>query len=132
MTVISFSDSDLLRNKVVEPAWYVLDIQGHRTWTPTKDGQSNNCHMECVIVKNADNGSDDYAGVPIELQFNDKPRARSFIEGFLRGLGIDIQSNTRYDLNNAVGQKIEAFIENDTYNGRLVNRCNHKYRVVRG
>jgi hypothetical protein len=131
MTMVSFSDSDLLRNKVVEPAWYLLDIQEHRTWTPTKDGQSNNCHFECVIEKNADNGSQDFANVPIELQFNDKPKAKGFIEGFLRGLGVDIQSNARYDLKMAVGKKIEAFIENDNYNGRLINRCNHKYRVVR-
>lgn len=130
-TIISFSDSDLLRNKIVEPAWYVLDIQGHRTWTPTKDGQSNNCHMECVIEKNADTGSQDYAGVPIELQFNDKLKAKGFIEGFLRGLDVDIQSGARYDLNSAVGKKVEAFIENDQYNGRVINRCNHKYRVVR-
>ena len=132
MTMISFSDSDILRNKIVEPGWYVLNIEGHRTWSPTKDGQSNNCHMETVIEKNSDNGSTDFSGVPIELQFNDKPKARGFIEGFLRGLGVDIQSNTRYDLNSAVGKKIEAYIENDTYNGRIVNRCNHKYRVVRG
>lgn len=131
MTMVSFSDSDLLRNKVVEPAWYLLDIQEHRTWTPTKDGQSNNCHFECVIEKNADNVSQDFANVPIELQFNDKPKAKGFIEGFLRGLGVDIQSNARYDLKMAVGKKIEAFIENDNYNGRLINRCNHKYRVVR-
>lgn len=131
MTVISFSDSDLLRNRVVEPAWYVLDIQEHRTWSPTKDGQSNNCHFETVILKNADNGSDDYSGVPITLQFNDKPKARGFIEGFLRGLGVEVSANTRYDLNSAVGKKIEAFVENDTYNGRLINRVNHKYRVVR-
>lgn len=132
MAVVDFTDSDLLRNKIVEPAWYVLDIQAHRDWSPTKDGQSNNCHFETVIEKNADNGSQDFAGVPIELQFNDKPKARGFIEGFLRGMGVDIQPRTRYDLNSAVGKKIEAFIENDTYNGRLVNRCNHKYRVVRG
>ena len=85
-----------------------------------------------VIVKNADNGSDDFAGVPIELQFNDKPKAKGFIEGFLRGLGVDVASKQRYDCNSAVGKKIEAFIENDKYNGRLINRCNHKYRVVRG
>jgi hypothetical protein len=130
-TFVSFSDSDMLRNKIVEPAWYVLDIQAHRTWTPTKDGQSNNCHFETVIEKNADSGSTDFSGVPIELQFNDKPKAKGFIEGFLRGLGVDIQPNARYDLNAAAGKKIEAFIENDTYNGRLINRCNHKYRVVR-
>ena len=130
-TIISFSDSDLLRNKIVEPAWYLLDIQAHRTWTPTKDGQSNNCHFETVIEKNADSGDTTFASVPIELQFNDKPKAKGFLEGFLRGLGVDVQAGQRYDLNSAAGKKIEAFIENDTYNGRLVNRCNHKYRVVR-
>ncbi len=131
MATISFSDSDRLRNKVVDPAWYTLDIQGHRDWSPTKDGQSNNCHMECVIERNADNGDTEFAGVPIELQFNDKPKAKGFIEGFLRGLGVDIQSNVRYDLNSAIGKKVEAFVENDTYNGRLVNKVNHKYRPVR-
>jgi hypothetical protein len=130
-TFISFSASDLLRNKVVEPAWYVLDIQGHRTWSPTKDGQSNNCHFETVIEVNADNGSTEFAGVPIELQFNDKPKARGFIEGFLKALGVVIHDEARYDLEQAVTKKIEAFIENDTYNGRLVNRCNHKYRPVK-
>lgn len=130
-TTISFSESDMLRNKVVEPAWYVLSIDGHRTWSPTKDGQSNNCHMECTIEKNADTGATDFTGVPIELQFNDKPKAKGFIEGYLRGLGVDIQANARYTLDSSVGRKIEAFIENDTYNGRLINKCNHKYRVVR-
>jgi hypothetical protein len=132
MAIFTFSDSDLLRNKIVEPAWYTLHIEAHRDWTPTKDGQSNNCHYETVIEKNADNGSVEYAGVPIELQFNDKPKARGFIEGFLRGLGVVVEPKARYDGNSAVGKKIEAFIENDQYNGRLINRCNHKYRPVRG
>ena len=131
MTIISFSDSDLLRNKVVEPAWYTLDIQGHRTWTPTKDGQSNNCHFDAVIEKNAENGSTDFSGVPIMLQFNDKPAAKGFIEGFLRGWVWTFSRKARYDLNSAVGKKIEAFVGNDTYNGRLVNKVDHKYRVVK-
>ena len=131
MTMVTFSDSDLLRNKIVEPAWYLLSIDGHRTWAPSKDGQSNNCFMECVIEKNADTGDTEFTGVPIELMFNDKPKAKGFIEGFLRGLGVDIQANARYTLESAVGKKLEVFIENDTYNGRLVNKCNHKYRVVR-
>ena len=131
MTTISFSDSDLLRNKIIEPGWYLLDIQGYRTWTPTKDGQSNNCHYECVVKQNADTGDTTYAGCPIELQFNDKPKARGFLEGFLRGLGEEVVANKRYELEAAVGRKIEAFIENDPFNGRVINRVNHKYRVVR-
>jgi hypothetical protein len=132
MTFIQFSDEDMKRDAVVEPAWYVLNIQNHRTWSPTKDGQSNNCHYDTIIEKNADNGSVDFAGVPIVLQFNDKPGATGFIKAFLRGLGVELQSKVRYDLNSAVGKKIEAFIENDTYNGRIVNRCNHKYRIHQG
>ena len=131
MAIFTFSESDLLRNKIVEPGWYVLDIQAHRDWTPTKAGDSNNCHYETVIEKNADNGSTDFAGIPIELMFNDKPKARGFIEGFLRGLGVDIQYGARYDGNAAVGKKVEAFVENETYEGRIRNRVNHKYRQVR-
>jgi hypothetical protein len=130
--MVEFSDSDILRNKIVEPAWYLLNIDEHRTWTPTKDGQSNNCHFDCTIVKNADNGSEEFAGVPVTLQFNDKPGARGFIEAFLRGLGVEVESKKRYDIASAVGKQVEAFIENDTYNGRMINRCNHKYRLVRG
>jgi hypothetical protein len=129
MAIFEFSDSDLLRNKVVSPAWYVLYIEAHRDWTPSKDGQSNNCHYETVIEKNADTGDTEFAGVPIELMFNDKPKARGFIEGFLRALGVEVTSKQRYDGQSAVKRRIEAFIENDTYNGRLINKCNHKYRV---
>jgi hypothetical protein len=132
MAIFEFTDSDLMRNKVVEPAWYVLDIQGHRDWTPSKAGDSNNCFFECVIEKNADNGDTTYAGVPVEVMLNDKPKARGFIEAWLRGLGVDVQSKQRYNGEAAVGRKIEAFIENDTYNGRLVNKINHKYRMHRG
>ena len=39
----------------------------------------------------------DFAGIPIELQFNDKPKARGFIEGFLRGMGVDVSAGARYD-----------------------------------
>jgi hypothetical protein len=130
-TIIEFSDSDLLRNRIIPPGWYVLDIQGHRTWSPSKAGDSDNMFFECVVEKNADNGDTDFAGVPIELMFNSKPKAKGFMEGFLRGMGVNVESKTRYDMESAVGKKIEAFIENDTYNGRLVNKVNHKYRVAK-
>jgi hypothetical protein len=130
MAIVEFSDSDLLRNKIIEPAWYTVHIDGHRDWAPSKDGQSNNCYMECTIEKNAQDGSTEYTGVPIELMFNDKPKAKGFIEGFLRGLGVDVQSKSRYDLAQAVGKRLNVFVENETYNGRLINRVNHKYKPV--
>ena len=131
MTMVSFSDSDLLRNKIVEPAWYLLDIHAHRTWSPTKDGQSNNCHIECTIMKNADNGADDFVGVPIEFSSTISLRLRDSLKDSCVALVWTSSANARYTLESAVGKKIEAFIENDTYNGRLINRCNHKYRMLR-
>lgn len=128
--MVEFTETDLLRSKIVTPAWYRLLLGMVSEWTPTKDGASNNCTIEGVIQFNADNGDTEYAGVPVTLQFNDKPKARGFIEGFLRGLGVDVEAG-RYDLSKAEGQMIDAFVENETFEGRIRNRINHKYRVVR-
>jgi hypothetical protein len=130
MPIVQFSDSDLLRNKIVAPAWYRLQLGMVSEWAESKAKDSNNCTVEGVILFNADNGDEEFKGVPITLQFNDKPKAKGFIEGFLRALGVDVQAG-RYDLGAASGQQIEAYIENDTYEGRILNRCNHKYRLVR-
>ena len=128
--LVEFTESDLLRSKVVSPAWYRLDLGLVSEWTPSKDGQSNNCTIDGTILGNADNGETEFAGVPITLQFNDKPKARGFIEGFLRALGVDVAVG-RFDLAAAGGKQVDAFIENATYEGRIQNRCNHKYRQIR-
>ena len=130
MPLVEFTESDLLRSKVVTPAWYRLQLGLVSEWTSSKDGQSNNCTVEGIVVTNADNGDNEFAGVPVTLQFNDKPKARGFIEGFLRALGVDVAAG-RYDLAAANGKMVDAFIENETYEGRIRNRCNHKYRIVR-
>jgi hypothetical protein len=130
MPVVEFTESDLLRSKVVDPAWYRLQLGMVSEWSPTKDGMSNNCTIEGIIVCNADNGSEDFAGVPITLQFNDKPKARGFIEGFLRALGVDVQPG-RFDLAAANGLVVDAMVENESYDGRIKNRCNHRYRLVK-
>lgn len=130
MTMVEFSDSDLLRNKLVDPAWYTLEIGSVGPWTPTKNGDSNNCLIEAVVIRNGDNGDESFKGVPVTIQFNDKPKARGFMEGFLRALGVDVQAG-RYNLQAASGQQIDAFIENETYEGRTRNRINHKYRPVK-
>jgi hypothetical protein len=130
MPFVEFTESDLLRSKVVTPAWYRLDLGLVSEWTPSKDQQSNNCTIEGTILGNADNGDAEFAGVPVTLQFNDKPKARGFIEGFLKALGVEVTAG-RFDLAAAQGKQVDAFIENETYEGRIRNRCNHKYRVVR-
>jgi len=131
MPIVEFSESDLLRGKLLPPAWYLISVDEVKEWEPSKDRQSNNCIMECTVIKNADNGqTEGIAGVPLMLQFNDKKSARGFIEGFLRALGVEVEA-TRYDLANAKGKTVEAFVENNEFEGRVRNRVNHKYRKPR-
>jgi len=127
--IIQFSDRDLLRGKVVEPAWYVVTINNIGE-APSKDGGSTNYPVEGSIVKNADSGSEEYANVPLDWNFNSK--AIGFAVGFLAAFGVDVKAGARFDLANAVGKQVELFVENGEWQGRMVNRVNHKYRGLRG
>ncbi len=77
---------------------------------------------------NGDNGDQKFAGIPIDWNFNSK--AIGFAVGFLESLGATVAADTRFDLAAAKGKEIDVYVENDTYQGRLVNRVNHKYRPV--
>lgn len=128
MPVISFSEKDLLRGKIVAVDWYRLRIDSVGE-APSKDGGSTNYPVEGTILFNAENGSKDFAGVPITWNFNSK--AMGFAIGFLASLGVTVESGKRYNLEVAEGKELDVFVENDTYEGRLINRVNHKYRVPR-
>ena len=126
MPIIEFGEKDLLRGKIVEPAWYEVQVDGIGE-APSKDGGSTNYPVEGTIIYNQDNGSTEFQNVPIEWMFNSK--AIGFAVGFLQALGVDVVPGKRFDLSAAVGKKLGVFIENDTWQGRLKNRVNHKYRA---
>src|SRR6187402_2411084 len=126
--IISFSDRDMLQGKIVEPAWYVMTINSVGE-APSKDGGSTNYPVEGVIVRNAETGGEEYAGVPLIWNFNSK--AIGFAAGFLKAFGVDVKAGERFELASAAGKTLEVFVENDTWQGRLVNRVNHKYRTLR-
>jgi hypothetical protein len=128
MPIIEFGEKDLLRGKIVEPAWYEVQIDSIGE-APSKDGGSTNYPVEGTIIVNQDNGSSEFQNVPIEWMFNSK--AIGFAVGFLQALGVDVQAGKRFDLSAAVGKRLGVFIENDTWQGRLKNRVNHKYRASR-
>lgn len=128
MPIIQFSDRDLLRGKVIEPAWYLVHIESIGE-APSKDGGSINYPVEGTIIKNADSGDEAFKGAPLDWNFNSK--AIGFARGFLESFGLSLTSNTRYELKSAEGKMLEVFVENDTWQGRMVNRVNHKYRPAR-
>ena len=128
MPIIQFSEKDLMRGKVVDPAWYLVDINSVGE-APSKDGGSTNYPVEATIIRNADNGDETFKGMVIEWNFNSK--AIGFAAGLLQALGADVKSNERYKLEMAAGKQVEVFVENGEWQGRIVNRVNHKYRPVR-
>lgn len=125
MPQVTFSARDLLRGKVVTPAWYRMKIEAVGE-EPSSKGDSTNYPVEGTILKDADTGSEEFAGIPIQWNFNSK--AMGFARGFLESLGVNLEADKRYELANAAGEIIDVYVENDTWQGRTVNRVNHKYR----
>lgn len=131
MATVSYSDRDLLRGKVVTPAWYRVRVESVGE-APAKDqskGPSTNYPVEGTILFNGDTGDKEFANVPLDWNFNSK--AMGFSVGFLQSFGVDVKAGVRYDLKSAEGREIDVFVENDVYQGRQVNRVNHKYRPIK-
>lgn len=131
MPVISFSERDLLRGKIVTPAWYRVKIEniGEAPAKQSEKGPSTNYPVEATVMFNGDSGDVEFKGTPLDWNFNSK--AIGFAVGFLQSFGVDVKAGTRFDLKSAEGREVDVFVENDTYQGRLVNRVNHKYRTPR-
>ena len=128
MPIISFSSRDILRGKPITPAWYRVHIESVGE-APSADKQSTNYPVEGTILFNGDNGSTEFANYPLDWNFNSK--ALGFAVGFLAALGEEVTPGKRFDLGYSAGKDIDVFVENDTYQNRLVNRVNHKYRTPR-
>lgn len=129
MPVVQFSAKDLLRGKVITPAWYrVLIEKVGETPTVTERGPSTNYPIEGIVKFNGDNGSTEFTNCPIEWNFNSK--AIGFAVGFLQAFGVEVKEGSRFDLAAAEGKELDVFIENDTYQNRIVNKVNHKYRPI--
>jgi|SRR5215467_283716 len=136
----SYSEKDMLRGKTLPPAWYRVRIE-QITKKLSRNGDSTNFNVEGTVLFNAEDGTTEYTGpsgdpvsiknFPLEWNFNSK--AMGFAKGFLEAQGISVQVGQRYSLMDArfLGTEIDVFVDNDLYEGRTVNRVNHKYRSPR-
>jgi hypothetical protein len=135
MPLVNITKAGLLRNQLIEPGWYVALIQrvGKTAAKGDNPDTTEVYPVDGVIVRNADTGSTRYAGVPTPYwSFNNNPRAETFIIDFLKALADnqDITEGLK-ELSAAEGRQIEVFIKNEEFQGRLINRLDHKYRPVR-
>lgn len=131
MPIVTYSNRDLLRGITVTPAWYRMKIEsiGESPAKASDKGPSTNYPVEGTILFNGDNGDTQFSGVPVDWNFNSK--AIGFSVGFLQSFGVEVKAGTRFDLKSAEGLELDVFVENDTWQGRMVNRVNHKYRPVK-
>lgn len=130
MPLAEFNESDLLRNKLVVPAWYRVSIDSVGEWKPSKQATSNNLEVEGTIIKNADNGDEEFAGVPVTFRLNDHPKMKPALEIFLRVATGETIEKGRYEIGAVVGKEIEVFIGNRTWEGQVRNDVTMKYRPV--
>jgi hypothetical protein len=130
MPYVEFSKRDINRGKIITPGWYRVRIEtiGEQP-AAAKEGKtpSTNYPVEGTILFNGDNGSTEFASTPIDWMFNSK--AIGFAVGFLAAFGVEVVEGKRFDLKAAEGREVDVFVENDLYQGRTVNRVNHKYRA---
>jgi hypothetical protein len=129
--IFEFSDSDMKRGIIVDPAWYRVRIDAVSE-KPAKEKPgvtpSTNVFVEGTILFNADNGSEEYAGVPTPEGWLFNSKAKGFAVGFFQSLGVDVAAGKRYEFENTVGKVLDVFIDNDEWDGRTVNKIKHKYR----
>jgi hypothetical protein len=107
----------------------VINSVGEAPAKQSEKGPSTNYPVEATIKFNGDTGDTEFSGVPLDWNFNSK--AIGFAVGYLQAFGVDVKSGTRFDLKSSEGREIDVFVENDTYQNRLMNRVNHKYRAPR-
>jgi len=131
MPVVSFSQRDLMRGITVTQGWYrvKIDTIGEAPAKSSEKGPSTNYPVEGTILFNGDDGSTQFTGVPLDWNFNSK--AIGFAVGFLQAFGVEIKAGSRFDLKAAEGKELDVFVENGEWQGRIVNRVNHKYRKPR-
>jgi hypothetical protein len=130
MAVVQFSERDILRGTIIEPAWYRvrIDTVGESAAADKGKGASTNYPVEGTILFNGDNGDIKFKNCPIDWNFNSK--AVGFAVGFLKAFGVEVAAGQRFDLKSAEGREIDVYVENGTYNNRIVNRVEHKYRPI--
>jgi len=126
--LIEFSNDDLLRGKVVEPAWYRMKITKVEPKISSK-GDSTNYIVTGRILRNADDGSVRFVDVPVTWNFNSK--AKGFMVGYFAALGIEVGPGRPFNLAATVDEEVDVYVEPGEWEGKVRNQVNHKYRSPR-
>jgi hypothetical protein len=127
MPILEFSQREILRSKIVEPAWYRILIEevGEK---PSSKGDSINYPIDATIKFNGDTGDTTFTGVPISWFFNSK--GQGFIIPFIEAVtGESVMAGKRIELKAAEGREVDVYITTGMFNNRPKNDVTGQYRT---
>lgn len=131
MSIIDFSKRDILRSTIVDPGYYLVQIQ-KVSESISKKGNSTNYVIDEAEIICDESGGTKFAGVPVPYWgFNSL--AKGFMIPFFEAIeGEKIEDGSRMQWSNALeGKKVYVMIDNEMFEGRPVNKQKHMYKPAR-
>lgn len=112
---------DMLRSKVLNPAWYVAKVVKVWQETAKSDGESTNTWIEFSILSGPDQEDGSKANdTPVRRCFSEK--APGFILPYLKACGTQVkEGGGDYDIEKSVGIVMELYIVNRMWEGSMQN-----------
>lgn len=112
MPVITFTQGDILRGKLLDPGWYTFKITKIEQATAKAGGSINT-----IITFQLENHS--AAGKEIQLYFNSK--AKSGIIPVFAAITGPVEPGSSYDTDDLLQKSLDCKVIHDTYEGNLKN-----------
>src|SRR3954463_11814886 len=108
---VQFTQDDINRSKIVSPAFYRVRINSIAS-KAAKTGGGTNLWLEGVILKNADNGSEEFAGVPTPYLWMFSSKDIGKMIPLLQAVEptFTVDPTARIPLDTLQGQELEVFI----------------------
>lgn len=129
--LMKFSADDLNAGKLPTPGWYEVVVEKIEE-KPSKDAQSINAWIKGKIVKNADTGSTEFAGVPTPFLWMVNSKAPFSLVPMIRALGVEPKAGQEANTDALVGKRLEMFIGNQPdQNGVMRSSVTGQYRPLR-
>jgi|SRR5688572_5681309 len=126
--IIEYSEKDLLQSRIVEPAFYLVEITGVEE-KADKSATGINAWIKGKILRNDDTGDEKFKDVPTPFLWLFSSKAPWSTVGFMSSLGANVAAGERVEISqNLVGRKVVVFIGNGVYNDQTTNVIDGRYR----
>lgn len=109
----TYNAEDILRAKLVPPAWYPLLVKEFSEEQASTDGSA--LYVYKIVI---DGGT--FNGVPIRYQISEKAEGMG-IE-FMEACGNEIKAGVSVDYEKQVGKRIEGYVQRGEYKGKGNNQ----------